>query len=101
MLALAAATLKLVVVQTVQAGDLAAASERQAITNIALPAVRGEITDRDGNPLAFSAEARALVTNPRHDRGHPRAPARCSTRSTWRRRWPRPPARTGPPCSAC
>jgi cell division protein FtsI (penicillin-binding protein 3) len=49
----------------VQAGDLAAASEKQAITNIALPAVRGEITDRSGNPLAFSAEARALVTNPR------------------------------------
>jgi cell division protein FtsI (penicillin-binding protein 3) len=64
-LALGVATLKLVVVQTVQAGDLAAASERQAITNIALPAQRGEITDRDGNPLAFSAEARALVTNPR------------------------------------
>jgi cell division protein FtsI (penicillin-binding protein 3) len=64
-LALGVATLKLVVVQTVQAGDLAAASERQAITNVALPAVRGEITDRAGNPLAFSAEARALVTNPR------------------------------------
>jgi cell division protein FtsI (penicillin-binding protein 3) len=64
-LALGVATMKLVVIQTVQAGDLAAASERQAITNIALPAVRGEITDRAGNPLAFSAEARALVTNPR------------------------------------
>ncbi len=64
-LALGVATLKLVVVQTVQAGDLAAASERQAITNIALPARRGEISDRAGNPLAFSAEARALVTNPR------------------------------------
>ena len=64
-LALGVATLKLVVVQTVQAGDLAAASERQAITNVPLPAVRGEITDRAGNPLAFSAEARALVTNPR------------------------------------
>ena len=63
--ALGVATMKLVVVQTVQAGELAAASERQAITNIALPAVRGEITDRAGNPLAFSAEARALVTNPR------------------------------------
>jgi cell division protein FtsI (penicillin-binding protein 3) len=59
------ATMKLVVIQTVQAGTLAAASERQSITNIALPAERGEITDRSGNPLAFSAEARALVTNPR------------------------------------
>ena len=64
-LALGAATMKLVVIQTVQAGALAAASERQSITNIPLPAERGEITDRSGNPLAFSAEARALVTNPR------------------------------------
>ena len=101
MLALAVATLKLVVVQTVQAGDLAAASERQAITNIALPAVRGEITDRAGNPLAFSAEARALVTNPRliaATRGRRRAavPARDGGR-----RWRRPPARTRPPCSGC
>ena len=64
-LALGAATMKLVVIQTVQAGSLAAASERQSITNIPLPAERGEITDRSGNPLAFSAEARALVTNPR------------------------------------
>jgi cell division protein FtsI (penicillin-binding protein 3) len=64
-LALGVATLKLVIVQTVQAGDLAAASERQSMTNVALPAKRGQITDRDGNPLAFSAEARALVTNPR------------------------------------
>jgi cell division protein FtsI (penicillin-binding protein 3) len=57
--------MKLVVIQTVQAGALAAASERQSITNIPLPAERGEITDRSGNPLAFSAEARALFTNPR------------------------------------
>jgi cell division protein FtsI (penicillin-binding protein 3) len=64
-LALGVATMKLVVIQTVQAGALAAASERQSITNIPLPAERGEITDRSGNPLAFSAEARALVTNPR------------------------------------
>lgn len=64
-LALGVATGKLVAVQTVQAGGLAAASERQSITNIALPAVRGEILDRAGNPLAFSADARALVTNPR------------------------------------
>ena len=64
-LALGAATMKLVVMQTVQAGSLAAASERQSITNIPLPAERGEIIDRAGNPLAFSVEARALVTNPR------------------------------------
>ena len=52
-------------VQTVQAGDLAAASARQRTTDIPLPAERGAILDRAGNPLAFSVEARALVTNPR------------------------------------
>ncbi|TQM14086.1 peptidoglycan D,D-transpeptidase FtsI family protein [Pseudonocardia kunmingensis] len=62
---LAIATLKLVAVQTVQAGELTAASERQSTTNIRLPAERGAITDRDGAPLAFSVDARALVTNPR------------------------------------
>ncbi len=64
-LALAVATLKLVVVQTVYAGGLAAASARQATTDIPLPAERGALLDRAGNPLAFSVEARALVTNPR------------------------------------
>ena len=38
------------------------------ITDIALPAERGAILDRAGNPLAFSVDARALVTNPRADR---------------------------------
>ena len=63
--ALAVATVKLVVVQTVQAGELSAASARQATTNIALPAARGAILDRGGAPLAFSVDARSLVTNPR------------------------------------
>jgi cell division protein FtsI (penicillin-binding protein 3) len=62
---LAVATLKLVVVQTVQAGELRAASARQSTTDIRLPAERGAITDRAGNLIAFSVEARALVTNPR------------------------------------
>src|SRR4029079_18013740 len=38
---------------------------RQPTGEIALPAVRGRIVDRWGAPLAFSVEARALVTNPR------------------------------------
>lgn len=62
---LAVATLKLVVVQTVEAGELSAASQRQSTTNIRLPAERGAILDRTGEPLAFSVDARALVTNPR------------------------------------
>ena len=62
---LAIATLKLVVVQTVEAGELRAASQRQSTTNIRLPAERGTILDRTGEPLAFSVDARALVANPR------------------------------------
>jgi cell division protein FtsI (penicillin-binding protein 3) len=71
-LALAVATLKLVAVQTVQAPALSAASARQAQTPIVLPAERGPILDRDGNPLAFSVESSAVVTNPRQIRSvHP------------------------------
>ncbi|MBP2369314.1 peptidoglycan D,D-transpeptidase FtsI family protein [Pseudonocardia parietis] len=56
---------KLVVVQTVQAGSLAADAEKQRASRITIPAERGAITDRDGNVLAFSTESKALVTNPR------------------------------------
>lgn len=62
---LAVATLKLVVVQTVQAGDLREKSARQSTTDIKLPAERGAILDRNGVPLAFSVDARALTANPR------------------------------------
>jgi cell division protein FtsI (penicillin-binding protein 3) len=64
-LALVLATLKLVVVQGPEAVTLQAASTKQRTTEIALPAERGSILDRSGSPLAFSVEARALVTNPR------------------------------------
>jgi len=63
--ALVLATLKLIVVQGPQAGTLQAGSTRQRTSEIALPAERGRILDRSGAPLAFSVEARALVTNPR------------------------------------
>ncbi len=59
------ATLKLVVIQSLQAPDLNAASARQLITEIPLPAERGAILDGAGRPLAFSIEANALVANPR------------------------------------
>ena len=48
-----------------QAPDLNAASARQLLTEIPLPAERGPILDSAGKPLAFSIEANALVTNPR------------------------------------
>jgi cell division protein FtsI (penicillin-binding protein 3) len=63
--ALVLATLKLIVVQGPQAGTLQTGSARQRTSEIALPAERGRILDRAGAPLAFSVEARALVTNPR------------------------------------
>jgi cell division protein FtsI (penicillin-binding protein 3) len=65
LLALVLATVKLVAVQTVQADELVAGSSRQRTSEIPLPAARGAILDRSGSPLAFSVEARALVTNPR------------------------------------
>ena len=64
-LVLVLATVKLVVVQGPQAVTLQAASTKQRTTEIRLPAERGSILDRSGSPLAFSVEARALVTNPR------------------------------------
>jgi cell division protein FtsI (penicillin-binding protein 3) len=63
--ALLLAMLKLVGVQTVQAGELTEAAGRQRTVELSIPAERGAILDRAGTPLAFSVEARALVTNPR------------------------------------
>jgi cell division protein FtsI (penicillin-binding protein 3) len=63
--ALLLATIKLVVVQGPQADTLQAGSARQRTSEITLPAERGAVLDRSGAPLAFSVDARALVTNPR------------------------------------
>ncbi|WP_214369453.1 peptidoglycan D,D-transpeptidase FtsI family protein [Pseudonocardia sp. H11422] len=63
--ALALSGLKLVAVQTVQSAELTANSAKQRTSKITIAAERGSILDRAGNPLAFSTEARALVTNPR------------------------------------
>ncbi|WP_433798324.1 peptidoglycan D,D-transpeptidase FtsI family protein [Actinomycetospora sp. CA-084318] len=56
---------KLVEVQAISAGDLAADAAKQRMTRLVVPAERGAILDRDGTPLAFSVEAKALVANPR------------------------------------
>jgi cell division protein FtsI (penicillin-binding protein 3) len=63
--ALVAAGLKLIQVQGFEADALAAAAERQRITEIDLPAKRGSILDRNGMELAFSVESRALAFQPR------------------------------------
>lgn len=64
-LLLLASAMQLVIIQTVRAGDLTASAEKQRTTRITIAAERGAITDRNGTRLAFSTEARALVTNPR------------------------------------
>ncbi|MEJ2870854.1 penicillin-binding protein 2 [Actinomycetospora sp. OC33-EN08] len=59
------AAVKLVEVQAISAGDLAADAAKQRMTRLVVPAERGAILDRNGTPLAFSVEAKALVANPR------------------------------------
>ncbi len=64
-LTLLAAGLKLVHVQVLQATELSAQASNQRTTVQILPAERGTITDRNGTPLAFSVQARALYAQPR------------------------------------
>lgn len=56
--------LKLVTVQTFQAPQLRADGDKQRMTRLALPAERGAILDRNGTPMAFSVQAKALTANP-------------------------------------
>ncbi|RKT56893.1 peptidoglycan D,D-transpeptidase FtsI family protein [Saccharothrix australiensis] len=62
--ALLAAGVKLVQVQGFQAEALSEQAKKQRATLIDIPAARGSITDRNGNQLAFSVEARALYAVP-------------------------------------
>ncbi|GAA0230407.1 penicillin-binding protein 2 [Saccharothrix mutabilis subsp. mutabilis] len=62
--ALVLAGLKLVQVQGFQAEALSKQAEEQRATQIDVPAARGSITDRNGNQLAFSVEARQLYAVP-------------------------------------
>ncbi|MGC0364475.1 cell division protein FtsI (penicillin-binding protein 3) [Rhodococcus sp. 27YEA15] len=62
--ALAVAALQLLWIQGVDAPSLAAQSANQRTTTQVDPAVRGSITDRNGNPLAFTMEAKALTFQP-------------------------------------
>jgi cell division protein FtsI (penicillin-binding protein 3) len=55
---------RLVQLQAVDASTYARAAEQQRLRTIALPAVRGEITDRNGVPFATSVDARAVYADP-------------------------------------
>ncbi|CAM3991208.1 peptidoglycan D,D-transpeptidase FtsI family protein [Tsukamurella ocularis] len=52
------------VVQFIQAPGLSAKAESQRQVKEVLPAVRGSITDRAGQPIAFTMEAKSLTLQP-------------------------------------
>ncbi len=55
---------RLVQLQGLDGTKYATAAEQQRLTTIDLPAARGQILDRDGNPLAYSVQARAVFADP-------------------------------------
>lgn len=63
-LALVVVAGRLVQLQVVQARELASSAERQWRRAIELPAMRGAIYDRDGEPLALSVEAYDVYATP-------------------------------------
>ncbi len=62
--ALGLAVLQLLWVQGFQAPRLSAEAAQQRSTTLVDPATRGSITDRNGKPLAFTMEAKALTFEP-------------------------------------
>ncbi|WP_018684566.1 peptidoglycan D,D-transpeptidase FtsI family protein [Actinokineospora enzanensis] len=65
---LVAAGLKLVQVQGFEASALAAKAERQRREEIAIPATRGSIVDRNGVELAFNVDTVAIAYRPNGQR---------------------------------
>nr|WP_229742114.1 penicillin-binding protein 2 [Gordonia jinhuaensis] len=62
--AVVAVAVKMLVVQSFEAPKLSAeAADQRAVTTV-LPAVRGAIVDRDGTPIAYTDDARALTFQP-------------------------------------
>ncbi|MFB4316268.1 peptidoglycan D,D-transpeptidase FtsI family protein, partial [Actinomadura sp. 21ATH] len=55
---------RLVQLQTIESGDYSELAMEQRLQEIDLPAVRGDITDAQGNPLAMTVEARAIFADP-------------------------------------
>ncbi|MFD1813042.1 peptidoglycan D,D-transpeptidase FtsI family protein [Rhodococcus gannanensis] len=62
--ALAIAVLQLLWIQVVQSPRLSAEAADQRSTTLIEPATRGSITDRNGKPIAFTMEAKALTFQP-------------------------------------
>lgn len=63
-LALALAAAQLLWVQVFQAPTLSAEAASQRTTRLVEPATRGTIADRNGNPIAYTMEAKALTFQP-------------------------------------
>ena len=61
---LAVAGIKLITIQALDPYGYAAKSEAQRTRTISLLAQRGEITDKNGNALAFTVEGRAVAARP-------------------------------------
>ncbi|MGI8694961.1 MAG: peptidoglycan D,D-transpeptidase FtsI family protein [Geodermatophilaceae bacterium] len=55
---------RLVQLQGLDGMKYAAAAEELRLTTLDLPAARGQILDREGNPLAYSVGARAIFADP-------------------------------------
>ncbi|GAA2014374.1 cell division protein FtsI [Nakamurella flavida] len=58
------AGVRLVDIQVVQASTFAAQAASQSNREVVLPALRGSITDRNGTPLAFTVQGRAVAARP-------------------------------------
>ncbi|MFG2086117.1 MULTISPECIES: penicillin-binding transpeptidase domain-containing protein [unclassified Spirillospora] len=55
---------RLVQLQTIESGKYTEQAMRQRLQEITLPAIRGDITDAQGHPLAMTVEARAVYADP-------------------------------------
>lgn len=55
---------RLIQLQGLDGTAYAAAAEQARLVRAVLPAERGQILDRDGNPLAYSVQARAIFADP-------------------------------------
>jgi len=62
---LAAVTVRLVWIQVVQAPELAQAAQKQRTRDVVLPARRGSIFDREGQPLAVTSDAKTIYAVPK------------------------------------